>query len=75
MNKDLDKLGDIWTVRTDLMVKDSGISIGLETRFDGNGNSTVRFIVLHPEGPTIFEKYDAAVGAFNYHVAKRKQPA
>lgn len=39
--------------------------LSIQVRFDGNGNSVVRFVVKDHEQSISYEKYDAAVEAYN----------
>lgn len=46
------------------------ISLSCSTRFDGNGNAVVRFIVAKDGKETSYEKFDSAVDA--YELLKQK---
>lgn len=65
MDTDLPTLGDKWETQKSLMASDTGKKIYSSVRFDGNGNSVVRFIVQHNGKDTPYEKYDAAATAYN----------
>jgi hypothetical protein len=43
----------------------NGKQLSVQTRFDGHGNSIVRFVIETKFGKTEYEKFDAAVEAYN----------
>lgn len=45
------------------------IQIYIRIRYDGNGNSIVRYCVMVNKGEVIFEKHDSAVSNFVYHLS------
>jgi hypothetical protein len=67
-------LGDKWhEVRSNIAFHvGKGVHLDLDvvTRFDGNGNSVVRFVVTNKGKETLYEKYDAAATA--YEIANGK---
>ena len=66
----VNELGDTWhTAKTEIAFsigKGTGKELNVFTRFDGNCNAVVRFVVTDRNGKEIqYEKFDAAVAAYN----------
>ena len=62
-------LGDKWDTAEDNIGLHYGggydKEISVNVRYDGNGNSVVRFIVKNGDKETTFEKFDAAATYYN----------
>ena len=41
------------------------LHLNVETRFDGNGNAIVKFVILDGDKRIEFEKFDSAAGRYN----------
>lgn len=71
LKHELPELGDKWDVAEQTIASSSGggshkrLTVGI--RFDGNGNSIVRFTVTDHDRAIEYEKFDAAV--YNYNRA------
>jgi len=69
MDSDMVKLGDSWEETG----KEVGFHFGggynkvisVRTKYDGNGNAVVRFVVKNNGKETTFEKFDSAVTYYN----------
>lgn len=60
------KLGKWMEIETPLEVYfGNGIALSISTRYDGDGNSIVRFILKNIGEETQFEKYNSAIVAYN----------
>lgn len=68
---ELPALADQWNWEDAVIAMSSGKGsqkrLTVRTRFDGNGNSVVRFFVKDHDNETSYEKFDAAV--YNYNRA------
>jgi hypothetical protein len=65
-------LGDEWHTARYMLASSIGGGTDKElivsTRFDGNGNAVVRFLVRDHDKEVLYEKFDAAV--YNYNRAR-----
>ncbi len=64
---------DVWKSETlTLAYNDDGVLLYILVRFDGNGNSVVRYVVNNKGARVTYEKHDAAATAYQFACDKTK---